>query len=82
MIEACSAYQPITSRRTILLMRTQIHIDPKLMSAALELTGARTKRQVVDEALRLLVRIKRQESLRALRGKVAWEGDLERSRRD
>jgi Arc/MetJ family transcription regulator len=49
---------------------------------ARSLSGASTKRQVVDDALRLLVRIKRQEGLRSLRGKVQWDGDLERMRRD
>ena len=63
-------------------MRTNIVIDPKLMAEALKLSGAPTKRQVVEAALRLLVRIKRQEGLRALRGKVPWDGDLERMRRD
>lgn len=63
-------------------MRTNIVIDPKLMAEALKLSGTPTKRQVVEDALRLLVRIKRQEGLRSLRGKVQWDGDLERMRRD
>lgn len=63
-------------------MRTNIVIDSKLMEEALRLSGARTKRQAVEDALRLLVRIKRQEQLRALRGKAKWTGDLDAMRRD
>jgi Arc/MetJ family transcription regulator len=61
-------------------MRTNIDIDDRLMREAMRLSGARTKRAVVEEALRLLVRTKGQGGLRRLRGKVAWEGDLNVSR--
>jgi hypothetical protein len=37
---------------------------------------------VVEEALRLLVQLKRQEQILGLRGKLKWEGDLEPSRLD
>jgi Arc/MetJ family transcription regulator len=64
------------------MMRTNIVIDQKLMDEALRLTGAKTKRRVVEYALRLLVQIKQQERLRALRGKLEWTGDLDAMRRD
>lgn len=63
-------------------MRTNIVIDPNLMEEALRLSGATTKRRVVEDALRLLVRVKRQEQLRALRGQAKWAGDLDAMRRD
>jgi Arc/MetJ family transcription regulator len=63
-------------------MRTNIVIDPKLMTEALRLSGAPTKRSVVEEGLRLLVQVKRQERLRALRGKLKWNADLDAMRRD
>ena len=63
-------------------MRTNIVIDDKLMAQAMRASGARTKKAAVDEALRLLVRIKAQQDLKSLRGKVKWEGDLEEMRRD
>jgi Arc/MetJ family transcription regulator len=50
------------------------------MRQAMRSSGARTKRAVVEEALRLLIETKRQTSIRRLRGKVAWEGDLNLSR--
>ena len=61
-------------------MRTNIEIDDRLMREALRTSGARTKRAVVQEALRLLVQTKRQGSVRRLRGRVVWEGDLNASR--
>jgi Arc/MetJ family transcription regulator len=61
-------------------MRTNIDIDDDLMRQAMRSSGARTKRAVVEEGLRLLIRTRDQRGVRRLRGKVAWEGDLERSR--
>jgi Arc/MetJ family transcription regulator len=62
-------------------MRTNIEIDDALMTAALKASGLPTKRATVEEGLRLLVRLKRQNDVRRLRGKVRWEGDLDASRR-
>lgn len=61
-------------------MRTNIEIDDKLMKKAMKASGASTKRAVVEEALQLFVRIRGQERIRELRGKVKWEGDLETMR--
>ena len=63
-------------------MRTNIVIDDQLMTQALQLTGCKTKREAVEVALRLLVRIKQQERIHAAWGKLRWEGDLEGMRRD
>ena len=62
-------------------MRTNVEIDDRLIDQAMELSGARTKREAVDTALRTLVRLKSQEQIRRLRG-LGWEGDLEAMRRD
>jgi Arc/MetJ family transcription regulator len=61
-------------------MRTNIDIDDRLMRQAMRSSGARTKRAAVEEALRLLIQTRSQKSIRRLRGKVAWEDDLETSR--
>lgn len=61
-------------------MRTNIEIDEKLMSEALRLTGLKTKRAVVEAGLRILIRLKRQEDILQLAGKVQWEGNLDESR--
>jgi Arc/MetJ family transcription regulator len=61
-------------------MRTNIDIDDRLMRQAMRSSGARTKRGVVEEALRLLIQTRGQTAIRRLRGKVTWEGDLSVSR--
>ncbi len=63
-----------------MLMRTNIVIDDELMAAALELTGIRTKREVVETALKIMIDLKRQEQIRKYRGKLDWQGDLEEMR--
>ncbi len=63
-------------------MRTNIVINDALMNEALYLTHYNTKKAVVEEGLRLLVKMKRQEKIRKLRGKLFWEGDLEAMRVD
>ena len=62
-------------------MRTNIEIDDKLMTEALRLTGLKTKRAVVEAGLRILMRLKGQEDILHLAGKVQWEGNLDESRR-
>lgn len=61
-------------------MRTNIVIDDELMANALKATGLRTKKEAVEEGLRLLVKRNKQQSIRKLRGKLHWEGDLDEMR--
>lgn len=61
-------------------MRTNIDIDDDLMREAMQTSGAKTKRAAVEEGLRLLIRTGAQGRIRRLRGKVRWEGDLQKSR--
>lgn len=63
-------------------MRTNIVIDDKLMAEALKVSGAKTKKEVVELGLKTLLQLKRQSEVRRLRGQVKWEGDLERMRID
>lgn len=58
-------------------MRTNIVIDDQLMSAAMRAGDFKTKKDAVEEGLRLLARRKAYQDLRALRGKLHWsdEGD-------
>jgi Arc/MetJ family transcription regulator len=63
-------------------MRTHIDIDEQLLEEAMRLSGARTKREVVALALQTLVRLRQQEGLRKLRGKLDWQGDLDAMRID
>jgi Arc/MetJ family transcription regulator len=61
-------------------MRTNIVIDDALMAEAQRLTGVETKKQVVDEALRLLIQIYQQKEIRQFRGKLTWTGNLDELR--
>ena len=61
-------------------MRTNIDIDDRLMERAMKSCGSRTKRATVEAGLRLLILTRAQNSIRRLRGKIRWDGDLERSR--
>jgi Arc/MetJ family transcription regulator len=62
-------------------MRTNIDIDDRLMQQAMRCSGARTKKATVEAGLRLLAQTHEQGSIRRLRGKVRWEGDLAQSRK-
>ena len=61
-------------------MRTNLFLDDELVRRAQELTGIKSKREVVDQALQVLVRVHEQSGIHQLRGKLKWEGDLDQSR--
>ena len=63
-------------------MRTNVVVDDRLMARALRSSGCRTKRAAIELGLRLLVQTRSQKKLRTLKGKIAWEGNLEEMRRD
>ena len=63
-------------------MRTNIVINDDLIKEAMLLSNIKTKKAVVETGLKLLVQIKKQERLKSLRGKLKWEGDLEKMRLD
>ena len=62
-------------------MRTSIVLDDKLVARAQKLTGIKTKRELVHEALRLLVLVNQQADVSTLRGKLHWSGDLNKQRK-
>ena len=62
-------------------MRTNIEIDDELMAEAQRAAGQTTKKQTVEQALRLMIRLRRQQAVGAAFGKYRWRGDLARSRR-
>lgn len=61
-------------------MRTNIDIDDHLMRQAMRSSRAQTKRAAVEAGLRLLIQTRAQASIRRLRGKIRWNGDLNTSR--
>jgi len=63
------------------MARITVQLDDALVNEALRLTGARTKREVVEIALRRLVdKGGLYRAVRRLRGKLAWQGNIEASR--
>jgi Arc/MetJ family transcription regulator len=63
-------------------MRTNIEIDDRLMAEAQRLTGLKTKKETVEKGLESLINMQRQTTIRKFRGKLQWEGDLEKMRTD
>ena len=63
-------------------MRTHIDIDDALMEEARTLSQLRTEQAVIEAGLKMLIRIKKQEQIKTLRGKLRWEGDLDAMRAD
>ena len=62
-------------------MRTNIEIDDALMAEAQKASGHRNKKQTVEEALRLMVRLREQQQVGEAFGKYHWRGNLARSRK-
>jgi Arc/MetJ family transcription regulator len=63
-------------------MRTNVVIDDDLIAEAMSSTGLTTKKAVIEEALRTLIRLKAQQNIRQLRGQLHWEGNLDEMRED
>ena len=63
-------------------MITNVVVDDDLMKSALKLSGLQTKKDALDEGLKLLVQVKSQEAIRAFRGKLKWSGSLDIMRLD
>jgi Arc/MetJ family transcription regulator len=61
-------------------MRTNIDIDDKLLAKAMVLSGARTKKEAINEALKSWIYQIRLLQLEELRGPGAWEGNLDAMR--
>ena len=58
-------------------MRTNIVLDGELVREAVRLTGIATKRELVDVALRELVRNRRKKDMFELAGKVKFAEDYD-----
>lgn len=62
-------------------MNTNVDLDEKLVLRAMQLTGLKTKRAVVEEGLRTLVRLHAQREIRDLRGRLVWEDERDGRRK-
>ena len=63
-------------------MRTNVVIDDELMVAALKVSGLKTKKDAIEEGLKLLVQVKSQKNIKRFRGKLKWSGNLDEMRLD
>jgi Arc/MetJ family transcription regulator len=63
-------------------MRTNIVIDDNLMIDVLQVTGLKTKKEVVELGLKTLLKLKRQDEIKQFKGKLTWDDDLDRMRID
>lgn len=61
-------------------MRINIVLNDKLIERAQELSGIKTKREVVEEALRIFIQLREQVEVRSLRGELQWEDNLDEQR--
>ena len=61
-------------------MRTNIEIDEDLIAEAMKVSGHKTKKATVEEGLKLIIQLNKQSKIKKLRGKLTWEGDLEKMR--
>ena len=62
-------------------MRTTIEIDDALMAEAQRVSGQPTKKQTVEQALRLMIRLRGQQEVGRAFGKYHWRSNLARSRK-
>ncbi|MGC9393819.1 MAG: type II toxin-antitoxin system VapB family antitoxin [Anaerolineae bacterium] len=58
-------------------MNTNVVVDETLVTEAMDLTGIKTRRKVIDTALRAFIRLQQQRAVLALEGAISWEGDLD-----
>jgi Arc/MetJ family transcription regulator len=62
-------------------MRTNVVLDEELVNNCFKATGIKTKKSLIDHALRELLRHKKQKRILELKGKIAWEGSLDEMRK-
>jgi Arc/MetJ family transcription regulator len=63
-------------------MRTNVVVDDDLMASALKVSGLKTKKDAIEEGLKLLVQMNSQKEIKRFRGKLKWSGNLDEMRLD
>ena len=62
-------------------MRTNIEIDNSLMAKAKRINRRKTKKEIVDLALRTYIKVNERKKILNLFGKIEWEGNLNQMRK-
>jgi Arc/MetJ family transcription regulator len=63
------------------MARTNIDLDDRLVNQGLRVFRCKSKRELVDLALKELLKDAKRKEILKLRGRVKWKGDLEALRR-
>ncbi|MBL7073743.1 type II toxin-antitoxin system VapB family antitoxin [candidate division KSB1 bacterium] len=63
------------------MQRTNVYIDENLVEEGLKLSKLRTKKELINRALKEFVNQMRRKEILNFEGKVEWEGDLREMRR-
>lgn len=63
------------------VMRTNIEIDDALMAEAQKASGNQSKKQTVEQALLLMIKLRKQQEVCDAFGKYRWRGSLAQSRK-
>jgi Arc/MetJ family transcription regulator len=58
-------------------MRTNVVLDDELVRQAFEVTGLRTKKELLHEALRELIRVRKRRDLTELAGRIQFRDDFD-----
>ncbi len=59
------------------MLRTNIELDEKMVGQALKLTHMRTKKELVNYAIKEIVSREKRKKLLEVEGKITWKGNLE-----
>ncbi|TNE70790.1 type II toxin-antitoxin system VapB family antitoxin [bacterium] len=63
-------------------MRTNIEINQGLIQKASELSGLKTKKEIVEKSLQLFIDVHNQKKIHSFKGKIDWQGNLDQRRVD
>ncbi len=64
------------------MKRTNIVLDDRIVKECMDITGIKTKKDVIYYALKELLRINDQKKLLELKGKIEWDGNLDQWRKE
>jgi Arc/MetJ family transcription regulator len=65
----------------MLMHRTNVELDEKLVKEGMRLFNKRTKKELIHFALSELIRREKAKGILELEGKIQWEGDLKEMRK-
>lgn len=64
------------------MKRTNVVLDDNLVEDCIKATGIKTRKALIDHALKELLRHEKQTKILDLKGNINWEGNLDEWRQD